>query len=275
MPWRKYIIPVNELLDERLQEPRGPLGPVPPKAGVDVEPCRHERLRPDVPAFPPYACGRMGPSGIVAFSLAGAALAPAAWLLAQRERAAPLGAPTKAVTTAALGIVAGVAAWRVDPFLAALGTACALGASVPIAVVDSADYRIPDRLVFGALAVSGALFAVQALTGEGPAVRALLGAALYYGTLGLIHLVTPAKMGYGDVKLAGLLGLPLGWQGWLAVPLSLVLASMAGLLIHGVLVAAGRRSWRDILPFGVYLAIGATVTVAIGGAGLGSLVEPT
>lgn len=213
----------------------------------------------------------MGPSGIVAVAVAGATLAPVAWLLARRELAEPASWRTKAATTVALGLVAGVAAWRVDPLVAVLASACALGASVLIAVVDAADYRIPNRMVFSALGLSGALFAAQAFTGDLRAVRALGGGAMFYGILVVIHLIAPAKMGYGDVKLAALLGLPLGWQGLLAVPVSLVVASVAGLFVHGVLVAAGRRRWRDILPFGVYLAIGATATVAIGGARLASL----
>ena len=215
----------------------------------------------------------MGASGIVAFALAGAILGPGVWRLAERELGAPLGVRTRTVTTAALGIVAGVAAWRVGPVLAALASACALGASVPIAVVDAAHYRIPNRIVFAGLGLSGALFGFQDSVGEGPAVRALLGGAVFYGILGAIHLIAPTKMGYGDVKLAALLGLPLGWQGWVAVPLSLVVASVTGLLIHGALVTAGRGMWRDILPFGVYLAIGAALTVAIGGATLTSLLS--
>ena len=218
-----------------------------------------------------YAGSRMEPAGIVAFALAGTILGPGTWRLAERELAAPLSARTKVLTTAAVGVVAGVAAWRAGPFVAVLATACALVASVLIAVVDAMDYRIPNRIVFGGLGLSGALFFVQGLAGDSRAIRALAGGAAFYGIMAIIHLITPTKMGYGDVKLAGLLGLPLGWQGWLAVPFSLVLASTAGLLIHGVLVMTGHRGWRDVLPFGVYLAIGATATVALGGAALASL----
>ena len=150
----------------------------------------------------------------------------------------------------------------------------ALGTAVPIAVVDISDYRIPNRIVFPALLVSGGLFALQGFLGAGPAVRAVAGAALFYALLGVIHLITPARMGYGDVKLAALLGLPLGWQAWQAVPMALMAASILGIALHGLLVATSRRRWGDALPFGVYLALGATVTVAVGGETLQALLAP-
>lgn len=217
----------------------------------------------------------MGPSRIVAFALAGAAIAPVVWVVASREMPAKLSGRAKTLLGVALAVVGGVAAWRVEPFLAALATLVALAAAVTVAAVDAAVFRIPNRVVFPALAATVALFGVEGLGGDGSAIRALAGGALFYAALGAIHLVSPAKMGFGDVKLAALLGLPLGWQAWLAVPASLVLASLLGLVLHGGLVAAGRRVWHDELPFGLYLALGATVTVAIGGGALSSLVWPT
>lgn len=206
----------------------------------------------------------MGTSGIVAFTLLGVGLSPKACLLAERELPAPLSTRARAVVAVALGMVAGLAAWRVDPIVAALATASALGASVLIAAVDASEYRIPNRMVFVGLTCSATLFALQGAFGDGRAAGALLGGALFYGIMAAIYALAPAKMGYGDVKLAAVLGLPLGWQGLLAVPLSLVISAVVGLLVHGVLVSSGRRKWRDVLPFGVYLAIGATATVALG-----------
>lgn len=217
----------------------------------------------------------MGSSAIAMFALAGAALAPVVWMVVRREIPASLSRRAKALLAVAVTLAAGVAAWRTESLLGAMATAVALGAGVTVAAVDAAVFRIPDRIVFPALAVTVALFAIEGFGGDGSAIRALAGGALFYAVLGAIHLVSPAKMGFGDVKLAALLGLPLGWQAWLAVPASLVLASLLGLLLHGGLVVAGRRVWHDELPFGLYLALGATVTVAIGGASLPSLVWHT
>jgi leader peptidase (prepilin peptidase)/N-methyltransferase len=213
----------------------------------------------------------MSPLGALALAAGGLAMAPVCWALAGREVGHPLSGRTKAAAGVALGVTAAVAGWRSSAPLAALATACALAASVVIALVDVADYRIPNRIVFPALGLSAALFVAQGLVDGGPAARALAGGALFYGILGAIFVISPGKMGYGDVKFAALLGLPLGWQTLLAVPVALVVSSVVGIVIHGVLVAGGRRAWRDMLPFGVYLAVGTTVTVVIGGAALTSL----
>jgi leader peptidase (prepilin peptidase)/N-methyltransferase len=68
-------------------------------------------------------------------------------------------------------------------------------------------------------------------------------------------------MGMGDVKLLGMIGAFLGWK---LVLLTLVLASVAGSIAGGVLIATGRGDAKYALPFGTFLAVGAIIS-AIGG----------
>jgi leader peptidase (prepilin peptidase)/N-methyltransferase len=71
-------------------------------------------------------------------------------------------------------------------------------------------------------------------------------------------------MGMGDVKLAVLLGLSLGWLSLGHVLLGLFLGFLLGSLVGVGLVATGVRSRKDHLPFAPFLAAGAVIAVLVG-----------
>jgi leader peptidase (prepilin peptidase)/N-methyltransferase len=77
--------------------------------------------------------------------------------------------------------------------------------------------------------------------------------------------VRPADLGLGDVKLAGVLGLVLGWQGWGVVVVGAFLGFLLGGLAGIGLMLAGRADRRTAIPFGPLLLFGALVAVAWGG----------
>jgi leader peptidase (prepilin peptidase)/N-methyltransferase len=78
----------------------------------------------------------------------------------------------------------------------------------------------------------------------------------------VLALIAPSGLGMGDVKLAGLLGLYLGWLGWGAV----VLGAMAGFVVQAVvallLLATRRIGLRGELPFGPAMLAGAALVIA-------------
>jgi leader peptidase (prepilin peptidase)/N-methyltransferase len=67
-------------------------------------------------------------------------------------------------------------------------------------------------------------------------------------------------MGYGDFKLLAALG---AWMGWQALPLIIILSSLAGAVIGGTLIAFGRDKSKPI-PFGPYLAIAGWISLIWG-----------
>jgi leader peptidase (prepilin peptidase)/N-methyltransferase len=73
----------------------------------------------------------------------------------------------------------------------------------------------------------------------------------------------PGGMGFGDVKLAGLLGLYLGWLGWSPV----LVGAFAGFLLGGVvgalLLATRRADRKTAIPFGPYMLAGALLAVFV------------
>jgi leader peptidase (prepilin peptidase)/N-methyltransferase len=71
-------------------------------------------------------------------------------------------------------------------------------------------------------------------------------------------------MGMGDVKLAVLLGLYLGWLSLGHVLLGLLLGFVLGSVVGLGLLAAGVRGRKDHLPFAPFLAAGAVMAVLVG-----------
>jgi len=155
-----------------------------------------------------------------------------------------------------------------EPDVLAFGFLGALG--VALSAIDIAVHRLPDRLTLPAYPVLVALLAVPAVTGHhsGALARALLaGVALALGYL-LLAVLRPGQLGLGDVKLAGLAGLALGWLGWptlvLGAALGFVLCAVASL----ALLAARRISLRSAICFGPFLLGGAMLAMlASGGVG--------
>ena len=75
--------------------------------------------------------------------------------------------------------------------------------------------------------------------------------------------LSPEALGFGDVKLLGLLGLLLGWFGWGVLLAGVFLGLLAGAVLSLVLLAARRAGWRTALPFGPPLLTGAALAVAL------------
>ncbi|MEU1752087.1 prepilin peptidase [Micromonospora matsumotoense] len=210
---------------------------------------------PPAPAVTPPPA----PAGAPAPAQAGIAAPAPVGASAPAQAVAPAPAPV-GVGVAVVGAVVcgGLAAARgPEPALPAFLLVAAVG--LVLAVVDLTSLRLPDPLV-GAAALGGgtALTVAAVVTGTpGRLALALVGAALSLLLYVVLALLPRSRLGFGDVKLAAVLGLPLGWLGWPALWLGLLLPH----LLQGVLVLvllAARRIHRDTaLPFGPALLTGA------------------
>jgi leader peptidase (prepilin peptidase) / N-methyltransferase len=141
----------------------------------------------------------------------------------------------------------------------ALGVALIL-IVVPAALIDLEHRIIPNRIT--ALGAVLALIIGLALDPAGEPERLIAGVAAG-GFLLLAALAYPGGMGMGDVKLAAVMGLFLGW----AVAPAILIALLAGVLVGAVVMArkgahAGRKT---AVPFGPFLALGAVIAVYAGG----------
>jgi leader peptidase (prepilin peptidase)/N-methyltransferase len=162
---------------------------------------------------------------------------------------------------------AGAVAGGVTGILVLVAYLYLVAISIALALIDLDTRRLPNVLVLPMYAVGGVLFtAAAAVSGQwqhlGSAGIGLAGMGLCYL---LLAIARPGGMGMGDVKLAGALGLFLGWLG----PETLAVGVIAGFLLGGgaglvmLLRGAGRRS---ALAFGPWLLAGAWVGILAGPA---------
>ncbi len=137
---------------------------------------------------------------------------------------------------------------------------------VALAAIDISVQRLPDRLVVPAYPVMIGLLTIAAVTGHDEAAlgRALLGGLVLGGTYLALALLRPAGIGGGDIKLAGLAGLALGWLGW---P-TLIAGAALGFILSGVvsmaLIAARRLTLQSMISFGPFLLAGALLATLAG-----------
>ena len=161
-------------------------------------------------------------------------------------------------------VFAGLAVARgTDAALPALLLTATVG--LALAVVDLACLRLPDPLV-AAVAGAAALGLVPvALAGGTPErlLAALAGAAVSFAGYVLLALLPGARLGFGDVKLAAALGLPLGWLGWPTLGLGLLLPHLLNGVVVLALLAAGRVRRDTPLPFGPAILAGAWLAVLL------------
>lgn len=212
---------------------------------------------------PPSACGncgaRLGPLDLVPL---------VSWLVLRgrcRRCGAAIGVEPLVIeiATATLFVVFGLR------FGASVETAafCVLGAAlVALVWIDLREQRLPREITYSAIAIGAPLLAVAAVVAGEPERIGMMaiGAAIALVLMLVIYLAARGGMGDGDVRLAPLLGLYLGWLNPGIVPVGLFFGFVLGALA-GVVVLASRRGGRKTaLPFGPFLAAGTVVAVFAG-----------
>lgn len=154
-------------------------------------------------------------------------------------------------------------AWHFGPGLAALAVLLLTWGLIALSLIDADHQLLPDALVLPLLWLGLIVNANGLLV---PLANAVWGAVAGYLSLWSVYwlfkLVTGKEgMGYGDFKLLAMLG---AWGGWQVLPLTLMLASLAGALIGLALVRLRRAQMGAAVPFGPYLAIAGWIAVLWG-----------
>lgn len=131
-----------------------------------------------------------------------------------------------------------------------------------LAVTDLKTHRLPNAFIWPSYAVLSALLVTQGiLTGHWTDVARV--AVIMVATLAvffLLHRYT--SLGLGDVKLAGLLSIPLGWSSWTAGYYGPALGFVLG-AVAAVVVLTATKSSKTHLAFGPYLIAGALLVLYI------------
>jgi prepilin signal peptidase PulO-like enzyme (type II secretory pathway) len=146
---------------------------------------------------------------------------------------------------------------------AAIGASFLAAAVVAVASAagDARTHRLRDR--------NSGLLALIAVTGAGIAIAAghepprwrdvALGPAIFAGPWLAAHLISPAAVGFGDVKLAAALGLYLGWLGPATAAGALLAASALFLAVSSI----RRTPSAQLVPFGPALVAGAVAASGV------------
>lgn len=158
----------------------------------------------------------------------------------------------------AAAVVCGLLGWRLGwhPALPALLYVGVVG--VVLTYVDIRVHLLPNAIVLPSYLVVLGLLAVGGLaSGEwAPVGWAVVWGAAIWTLFAVIVLIYPPGMGFGDVKLVGLLGLGVGWFG----PGHVLSGVVAGFLLGGVvglgLLLARRTTRKSPIPFGPFLVAG-------------------
>jgi leader peptidase (prepilin peptidase)/N-methyltransferase len=215
-------------------------------------------------------------AGVAALGCAGAGAAVGPALAAGARRIPGVaGGPVRMVLVSAVSMVVfGAIGYRLvpdpDDRLALPAFLVLAAAGITLAVIDLDVRRLPDAITLPAYPVIAALLTAATLLTDPtrgalePLGRAVLGALASVLLYGLLSLPRSSQMGFGDVKLAGLLGLALGWLSWSVLAAGVVLGFGYGALYALGLLVTRRARWRSRVPFGPAMLAGAFTAVLVG-----------
>lgn len=138
--------------------------------------------------------------------------------------------------------------------------------TIVLSDIDLALHRLPNAIVLPAYVVGAVLLTAAALLQGAPQwlVVAGIGAVGSFVFYAIPAFLYPAGMGFGDVKLAGVLGMFLGYLGWSQLIVGVAGAFVVG-AVAGAIVLLVRRSGRGTaIPFGPWMFAGAWIGIFAG-----------
>jgi leader peptidase (prepilin peptidase)/N-methyltransferase len=136
-------------------------------------------------------------------------------------------------------------------------------AGVALAAIDLDVRRLPDKIVLPSYPVVAALLLAATLgTHDWWALaRAGIGAAALFGFYFATAFAYPAGMGFGDVKLAGVLGGLLAYLSWAALVVGTFLGFLLGAVVGVAVLTLGRGTRKSTIAFGPFMIVGALLAV--------------
>jgi leader peptidase (prepilin peptidase)/N-methyltransferase len=135
-----------------------------------------------------------------------------------------------------------------------------------LACIDMEHLLLPKRIIYPTLGLVGALLLLAAWrTGDWHRlVVAAISAVAWFIAFFALNAISPRLLGFGDVRLAPLLGLALGWFGVDYELLGFFAANLIGAVVGLTLIAMKKMSRQEQIPYGVFLALGTAVAIFAG-----------
>lgn len=138
--------------------------------------------------------------------------------------------------------------------------------SVALALIDLDTGKLPNRIVLPSLLVAPVLLAMESfVSGDWwPLLWAIVGGVALFTFYFILVLIYPKGMGFGDVKLAALVGIMLGYLGWGSLIVGAFAAFLLGGVLSIVLLSLGKATRKTGIPFGPWMLLGAWVGIVFG-----------
>lgn len=162
----------------------------------------------------------------------------------------------------ATGAVFAFLYWHYGPGAELAVLAFYFGLFIVLLVIDLEHRLILNKVVYPSslLALAASIFLSQLEVVPGIA-GAAAGGAIGLGLFFLVALIARGGMGLGDVKMAALIGLIVGFP---LVFVALFLAVISGGVVASVLMMVKAKSRKQGIPFGPFLSLGAMATLLWG-----------
>jgi leader peptidase (prepilin peptidase)/N-methyltransferase len=143
---------------------------------------------------------------------------------------------------------------------------CLAAALVALVWIDLHEFRLPREITYAALVISLVIMINAAILDDEPRNLwdALLGATIALAIMAVIYFASRGGMGDGDVRLAPLLGLHLGYLSVAIVPVGLFFGFLIGAVVGVAMMATRKAGRKTALPFGPFLATGTVLAIFIG-----------
>ena len=167
---------------------------------------------------------------------------------------------------ASTAILFGAVALHLGPSAAIPAFLYLAAISVALTLIDLDTHTLPNVIVLPAYPVAAGLllFTTWAEGDWWAMVRAVVGGCVLFAAYLLMALVYPGGMGFGDIKLAGVLGVYLAWLGWGVLAVGAFGAFVLGGVFGIALIASRRVGRKSGIPFGPWMIAGAFLGIFAG-----------
>ena len=153
-------------------------------------------------------------------------------------------------------------AHRLTHDLTALTFGVLVGAGLWLMFIDIDTHLLPRRIVYRTIALALPLLLISAFFDDtGSVVGMFIGGFSLWVFLRVCEVLSRGGLGGGDVALAGLLGLYLGWMSYEALVVALLAAFLLGGVYAGFLLVTRRAHRGTRIAFGPFLIVGALIAV--------------
>ncbi|MCP3996450.1 MAG: prepilin peptidase [bacterium] len=148
--------------------------------------------------------------------------------------------------------------WALLPAIAVFGSA-----TLALTLIDQDHQLIPNRVLFPAMGIAAVLLVVGSIAdGDGrQLIQAGIGAVAYFAVLLIVALIARGGFGMGDVKLALLLGLFLGYRGRDSLAVGFMLAILLGGVASILVLIFTRKGKGSKFAYGPYLVLGSWIAL--------------